>query len=317
MSTSVDTHEHPPAFRHDAFLYEDGDEFLTGAMAFAGAALAAGEPLIVALEPSKIVLLKSQLGSHAEAVQFVDVRVIGANPARLIPAWRRFIDERAVAGARVWGIGEPVWPERSEAEVTECHRHEALVGVAFADVPELSLLCPYDTSALDPAVIEGARRTHPTVLEHGTRRASPTYSGLAGSGSLEDPLPEPRALALTLAFGTSELAEIRRQVEGRALAAGLTLDRREDIVLAVNEIATNSIRHAGGQGVLRIWREPDVLICEVADRGLIDDPLAGRERPGGAQVGGYGLWLANQVCDLVQVRSGTGGSTVRVHMRTG
>ena len=89
MSTSVDTHEHPPAFRHDAFLYEDGDEFLTGAMAFAAAALAAGEPLIVALEPSKIVLLKSELGSHAEAVQFVDVRVIGANPARLIPAWRR------------------------------------------------------------------------------------------------------------------------------------------------------------------------------------------------------------------------------------
>ena len=52
------------------------------------------------------------------------------------------------------------------------------------------------------------------------------------------------------------------------------------------------------------------------DRGRFEDPLAGRRRPSGAQVGGYGLWLANQVCDLVQLRSHEDGSTVRVHMRT-
>ncbi len=88
-------------------------------------------------------------------------------------------------------------------------------------------------------------------------------------------------------------------------------------MLAVNELATNSIRHGGGSGVLRVWREPEVLICEVTDHGHFEDPLVGRRRPAGTQVGGYGLWLANQVCDLVQVRSGPEGSTVRVHMRTG
>jgi anti-sigma regulatory factor (Ser/Thr protein kinase) len=31
--------------------------------------------------------------------------------------------------------------------------------------------------------------------------------------------------------------------------------------------------------------------------------------------GGYGLWLANQVCDLVQVRSSPAGTTVRLHVR--
>ena len=30
---------------------------------------------------------------------------------------------------------------------------------------------------------------------------------------------------------------------------------------------------------------------------------------------GRGLWLANQVCDLVQVRSFDGVSTVRIHKR--
>jgi anti-sigma regulatory factor (Ser/Thr protein kinase) len=155
------------------------------------------------------------------------------------------------------------------------------------------------------------------VVEGGTRRASPEFAGLdASAGSLEDPLQEPRTLVRTLLFGTNELAEIRGLVDGRALSAGLTLERREDFVLAVNEIATNSIRHGGGSGVLRIWRDPDALICEVTDAGRIDDPLAGRQMPESAQIGGYGLWLANQVCDLVQVRSGSGGSTVRVSMRT-
>ena len=33
------------------------------------------------------------------------------------------------------------------------------------------------------------------------------------------------------------------------------------------------------------------------------------------QPGGYGLWLANQLCDLVQIRSLPAGTAVRLHMR--
>ena len=317
MSIGCAPHDHGSALRHDAFIYAGDEEFLAGAVAFARAALAAGDPCIVALDAGKSELLRRGLGGDAGELHYLDIREVGANPARLIPAWRRLIDGRNAEGRRIWGLGEAVWPGRSEPEVAECHRHEALVNVAFADVPALSLLCGYDSAALAPEVIAAARRTHPTVLEDGVRRASSDYAGLAeGAGSFRDPLPEPRALARTFAFGPAELTEIRSLVERRALAAGLTRERREDIVLAVNEIATNSIRHAGGSGVLRIWREPEALICEVADDGRIDDPMAGRERPDGAQIGGYGLWLVNQVCDLVQVRSGAHGSTVRVHMRT-
>ena len=87
-------------------------------------------------------------------------------------------------------------------------------------------------------------------------------------------------------------------------------------MLAVNEIATNSIRHGGGSGTLRVWLEAGVLICEVRDSGHLDDPLAGRRRPSPSDYGGRGLWLANQVCDLVQLRSFPQGSAVRLHMRT-
>ena len=33
--------------------------------------------------------------------------------------------------------------------------------------------------------------------------------------------------------------------------------------------------------------------------------------------GGRGVWIANQLCDLVQVRSGEDGSVVRLHLRVG
>jgi len=67
---------------------------------------------------------------------------------------------------------------------------------------------------------------------------------------------------------------------------------------------------------LRIWREDGTLMCEVRDSGRLDDPLAGRRRPKIAAIGGHGLWIANQVCDLVQLRSFPEGSAVRIHMRT-
>ncbi len=75
------------------------------------------------------------------------------------------------------------------------------------------------------------------------------------------------------------------------------------------------MRHGGGHGRVLLWQQPGVLLCEVRDEGRITAPLAGRERPRRGQVGGYGLWLANQVCDLVQVRAYSAGGVVRLHMR--
>jgi anti-sigma regulatory factor (Ser/Thr protein kinase) len=91
--------------------------------------------------------------------------------------------------------------------------------------------------------------------------------------------------------------------------------RAGDLVLAVNEVATNSVVHGGGQGIVRVWCEPDALICEVSDGGAITDPLAGRRRPPDGNVGGHGLWLCNQLCDLVQIRSFADRGVVRLHMR--
>jgi anti-sigma regulatory factor (Ser/Thr protein kinase) len=91
--------------------------------------------------------------------------------------------------------------------------------------------------------------------------------------------------------------------------------RAADTVTAVHEVASNSLRHAGGWGVLRVWRTEDSLIYDVSDDGHIDEPLVGRRRPAVRDQGGRGLWMVNQLCELVQVRSTPTGTTVRMHLR--
>ncbi|HEU4703750.1 MAG TPA: ATP-binding protein [Conexibacter sp.] len=128
------------------------------------------------------------------------------------------------------------------------------------------------------------------------------------------PLPRPPAEAQSIPIMPAGLRSLRAAVARRADRAGLAPERREDLVLAVNELATNSIRHGGGAGTLTIWETPAALVCEVTDAGHLDDPRAGRALPEPGQIGRYGLWLVHCVCDLVEQRTLPHGNLVRVSM---
>jgi anti-sigma regulatory factor (Ser/Thr protein kinase) len=304
------------AFHHEALFYRGEDGFLQGTLPFIADALAAEEAMLVAVGEQRAELLRRALGEDAERVRFLDVRELGRNPARLIPAWRKFLAESAAEGRSVRGIGETVWPGRSAAELEECRRYEALLEQAFAGGPSWHLLCPYDLDALDAETIEAARSTHGAVMHEGVSRRNSAYRPLHhAQGPFSGSLPRPPAEREELAFTAHGLGAIRSLVAEQGTRAGLAEISREDLVLAVNELVTNSVQHGGGGGTLRIWREPGALVCEVRDRGFIRDPLAGRLPPPLDQYGGRGLWLVNQLCDLAQIRSSPDGTVVRVRMR--
>jgi hypothetical protein len=64
---------------------------------------------------------------------------------------------------------------------------------------------------------------------------------------------------------------------------------------------------------LAVWHGTRSLVVEVCDLGVIDDVLVGRGSIDLASEHGRGIWIANQLCDLVQVRSGRHGTQVRLH----
>jgi anti-sigma regulatory factor (Ser/Thr protein kinase) len=304
------------SFRHEALLYAGEDEFVAETAAFIRAGVEAGEPALVVVSARKIDRLREELGGNAEGVAFADMAGVGSNPARIIPAWHRFVAEHASPGTPLRGIGEPIYPSRAADELVESQRHESLLNLAFADARAFWLVCPYDVSALDPAVVGEAFRSHPFVTGGGAATVSSQYHGLeAVSAPFQAPLTEPPAEAARIGFASlADLAPVRRFVAEQLAERGVPAERRADMTIVVNEIATNSLRHGGGEGCLAVWLERGRIVCEIRDAGRFDDPLADRRPPVDDRDGGRGLWMANQLCDLVQVRSYQAGTVVRLQL---
>lgn len=308
-------------YRHEAVVWRGTDAFLGRTVPFVAEGVALGTPTMVAVTREHWARLSRALGSDARRVTFVDMAELGRNPARIIPAWLDFVAEHGAHGQPLRGISEPVWPGRRPAEVAEHHIHEALLNLAVpADAP-LWLLCPYDADALSTEALAEVRRGHPHVAyldeadtdDHATPLGSDGYAGREhGRRLVAAALPEPTVPADVLPFGRGDLAEVRALVARWATRVGLERNRIGDLVLAVNEVAANSLDHGGGSGVVRAWAEPGALVLEVVDAGRIANPLVGRVNPSPQQTRGRGLWMVNTLCDLLQIRSTDHGTTVRV-----
>ncbi len=306
----------PDGFRHDALLYRGQADFLTHTLKFIHDGIAANEPIMVATGADKIDRLRVSLGERAQEVHFADMAQVGANPARIIPFWHDFVNQYGSGRRRLRGIGEPIWYGRSADELIECQRHESLINVAFgSDVP-MWLLCPYDTGQLDSAVIEEAFRSHPYLADGHGHRGSTHFRGVTASAAPFDvPLPAPPPGHYQFAFGAGDLAALRGLVAACACGAALAAPRSADFVLAAHEVAANSVRYGGGRGTIRLWRDASALVCDITDEGQMDAPLVDRTKPPPDAAAGRGLWLANQLCDLVQIRSSATGTQVRLHVR--
>jgi anti-sigma regulatory factor (Ser/Thr protein kinase) len=302
-------------FRHWAMLYRGETGFLDGTLPFIRDGIKAGEPTLVMVSPEKIEMLREALGGDVDGVHLADMDAVGSNPARMIPAWQQFVDEHGGGERPLRGIGEPICATRTAPELVECHRHEALLNLAFADAGDFDLLCPYDLAALDREVVDGAERTHPNVVEAGRARASDRYRGLEEiAAPFDAPLEEPPAGVAEWRFEAATLSQLRKSIRRYGHDAGLDAHTVDDFVTGTNELASNSVVHGGGHGTARLWRDDQVVVFEVRDHGQMASPLAGRIRPSAHQIKGRGLWLANQVCDLIQIRSLPEGTVVRAQV---
>jgi anti-sigma regulatory factor (Ser/Thr protein kinase) len=295
---------------HRALLCQGQADCAAAVLAFIQDGIARAEPVLVGASAALSGLLRQLLDRQA-LVSFFDMTELGRNPGRIIPAMMEFAGGHVHQAVRY--VSEPFWAGRSAAENVEAARHETLVQLAFADSPA-TVMCVYDRSVLDPAALRCAEQTHPVLISGGEPGPSEHY---AGAGIMppqcDQPLAPPPASAARLVY-SADLRQVRRLVADCAASTGLAPGRSADLALAASEVAANTLRHARSDGILQIWHTSQEVVCQITDPGVIDDPLVGRHRPDSAS-SGQGLWVVNQVCDLVELRSGPDGTTVRMHIR--
>lgn len=287
--------------QHDTLPYSGPDGFVVAAAAAVRAALAVGATPVVLADAERLTELRNALGAAATGLLALDRSVTGRNPARLIPTLQHILEQPGMG--RVRCVGEPVRAGDSDAVLGEVALHELLLQLPAFRAWNVHLTCAYDT-ALDTEVVAAIETSH----------APPSDPQDSVERLRARPLPTRPLGSEELGVDRTTLSALRGFIEARAMNAGLDEERVSDLVYAVNEVVTNSLCHGEGRARVSVWVEPGVVACEVRDRGWIRDPLAGRIAPHPDRVSGRGLWLVNQLCDFVQLRSSPAGTTLRMHI---
>ncbi len=232
---------------------------------------------------------------------------VGRNPGRLIPGvLRAFADAHPNGHVRI--IGEPIWPQRSAHEYPACVQHEALINHAFTG-RDVTILCPYDTQRLDPAVVADAARTHPLLIDAHGKRPSDAYAPDEIIDNDNHALPAPAKRDHPRGAGPG-LGGLRQRTAELAARLGLSAQLGGDVVLVLTELATNSIEHARSVATVVVGIDGDHLVCQVRDTGRLTDPLVGRRPEVPGQLRGRGLLLVHQLADLVRMHTSPHGTTV-------
>ena len=310
--TVVDSRRRPdqderPSPDHCVLLHDGPEACLAGLRAF----LATGDPgvpVLAVVTPGTYRTISPVIGADAA---YQDVTLLGRNPARVIPAIQQFVEGCGPPGP-VRVVTEQWWDERELAERVELARHEALTNLAFRG-HDVAMVCLYDRRKLPPGVVDDAMSTHPCTVDEGGPHLNPAYADPETVIEMTDHSMEPPPL-LAEAFEVKPggLSALRAVVHDRAAQAGLPNERVGDLVIAANELATNVVSHGEGNGELRMWTDDSWLVCEVADAGRVEDQFAGRRPPRSGDTTGRGLWMVNQLCDLVELRSNPSGTSVRL-----
>ncbi|HUA28220.1 MAG TPA: sensor histidine kinase [Streptosporangiaceae bacterium] len=316
-------------FQHGVCVYDDDRQFLEAAVPFLAEGLALGEPTLAVTTPANLELMSAALGKRAGEVDYAESAFFGRRPPQRVAAFYRYWKTRAAARgransenggtaggpARVRVLAEPVWAGRSAREIAAWTRMESALNVVLAPA-SISMICPYDARTLGADIVADALCTHPAAitgerLSPSARYADPAAFARSHPGA---PLAAPPADAAAFAFD-GDLRALRRFISERAAEYGVEGDRADMLVLAVSEVGAYLKRRPPGGAVLRTWEQPGAVVCDFRQPGgSIDDPFLGL-RPAELEPGdGDGLWLANQICDWMEIRSGADGCAVQLQV---
>lgn len=166
-----------------------------------------------------------------------------------------------------------------------------------------------------PPATERPQRVGCSTVED--RIGQTVRSAPGGEPRVDAARPRPVSpVLLDRAFGHADITLLRHEVTRLLPAVGVSGDRLSGYVLAINEVITNVVLHAGGHGRIVLRLEAGSVWCVVTDSGpgIPEGCLDGDLLPGTDEIGGRGLWLAHQLCDEVTTATGPIGTSIGLRM---
>jgi anti-sigma regulatory factor (Ser/Thr protein kinase) len=317
VSWDAGDHEAAPAqlrFRHDALVYDSPEELAALAAPFLLEGLTAGDAAVIAVEPATAGPLREAVGDDPRVLLLDRGALYRTRTPTAISMFRKLATEHAAPGRRVRVVAEVDFGTTT-ADRTEWQRYESVINAALAPFP-LWGLCVFRADLPEP-LLQTARQTHPQLRTAGGRTTNPGYVDPATYvRSLPTPAEPLEATPPALADDDiTDFTGLRHAVRSHLGTVDAPVDRVEDFLLAVDEMASNAVRHGRLPAGLRLWTAPGTLVCTVRDSGPgCDDPFAGYGPAHGEDLsaGGMGLWLARQLCDHVDLRRDAHGNSVRL-----
>lgn len=303
----------PVRLRHACGVYSSPADLVDQLLPIVAGALRRREPVALAVRPGTERALRERLGSPAGLVALnagADAGGSGQTAAARLARELRILTATSGPATAISehdsaldGIEGRYWTEL-----------DAAINLALTELP-VDLYCFYPDLPLHSEILDGALGNHPLLFERGALHHNPAHR------SPRDVLAEMPAAAplllgapdVELAFTAWQLHEVRTAVAELAGQGAFDTTRIEDVVLAVNEIATNAVEHGSGEARLALWLTSCGIIAEVHDRGeSLAEPLPGMRAPHPSDPRGRGVWIARQLCDVLHVWRDHSGTHVRM-----
>lgn len=233
----------PPGFRH-ALVHADDPVELLAAVVPAARAAARDTGARVALDlPTPLEeALHDELGDEVELGRLTSLTSSARESGQTVAAWRaRELRALTSSGRPVLVVGAHD-PDLDGVDGGFWVELEAALNISLAGLPVLQV-CAYPRLPLHGAVGESAEVNHPLRLHASGLAANPRYRPPAEAVAAL-PIAPPHLLGppdVTLSYNTFELSRVRDAVTEAARACRFDTTRGEDMVQAVNEIATNAV----------------------------------------------------------------------------
>ena len=165
----------PRLLEHRVLKYASDEEYAATTVPFLAEGIDQFDALLAVTTPTQAGLLRGGLGDRSDQVEYVDAEGWYGSPAEALNYYRTFLQHKVDSGiGHVRIVGELILAGRSEAEVTAWIRYEAMINIALSSYPA-SFICSYDVTALPPAIIDAACRTHPELAHPGGTAPCPAY----------------------------------------------------------------------------------------------------------------------------------------------